>query len=526
MMINKYAVRRIFGLEYAVIEGNGTHPLSQFPLDQHVAQTVPVRENLLATISSQLLDKCDLFEQIEAMAPWTPDFSRSDKPRYLAIADILADDIRSGALSPGDRLPPQRRLAERLGVDFTTVARGYVEAQRRGLVESHVGRGSFVKAPPRTERSSRAPRLQPVDLSMNLPPEPDDPALIARMQEGLAEVARDIVPLLRYQGFGGSPADKDAASSWLSRRALVPSQERIFVTPGAHPALLGIVNVLAKSGDVVLCEELTYPGIRAVAAQVGVRLIGLPMDEAGVTPDALVDACGRHAPKAIYLNPTLQNPTTRTIPQGRRDEIAKVARRFRLPIIEDDAYGFIPDHAPHPFAALAPELTWHVAGLAKCIGAGLRAAYVVVPDARAGWPFAAAVRTACVMASPLTGALVTRWIEDGTADALLRFIRNEARARQAIAREALRQPFVRSDPLSFNLWIELPQPWTRSAFVGHLRSRDVGVVPSDAFTTGPTPIEAVRVCLGGPIGRDQLRTALDELNHLLSGSPDFAALVI
>ena len=477
-------------------------------------------------MSSQSLDKRGPFEQIETMATWTPDFSRSDKPRYLAIADILADDIRSGALSPGDRLPPQRRLAERLGVDFTTVARGYVEAQRRGLVESHVGRGSFVKASPKATRSSRAPRVQPVDLSMNLPPEPDDPALIARMQEGLAEVARDIVPMLRYQGFGGSPADKDAASAWLSRRALVPTQERIFVTPGAHAALLGILNVLTKPGDILLCEELTYPGIRAIAAQLGVKLVGLPMDEAGVTPEALIDACKRFAPKGIYLNPTLQNPSTLTIPEARRGEIAKVARSFRLPIIEDDAYGFIPDHGPHPFAALAPELTWHVAGLAKCIGAGLRAAYVVVPDARAGWPFAAAVRTACVMASPLTGALVTRWIEDGTADALLRFIRNEARARQAIAREALRQPFVRSDPLSFNLWIELPEPWTRSAFVGHLRSRDVGVVPSDAFTTGPAPIEAVRVCLGGPIARDQLKTALGELNHLLSRSPDFAALVI
>ena len=80
--------------------------------------------------------------------------------------------------------------------------------------------------------------------------------------------------------------------------------------------------------------------------------------------------------------------------------------------------------------------------------------------------------------------------------------------------------------MSFNLWIELPEAWSRSAFVAHLRSRDIGVVPSDAFTTGPIPIEAVRVCLGGPIGRNQLRTALDELNHLLNGSPDFAALVI
>jgi DNA-binding transcriptional MocR family regulator len=247
------------------------------------------------------------------------------------------------------------------------------------------------------------------------------------------------------------------------------------------------MTVLAKAGEVVLCEDLTYPGIRAIAAQLGVKLVGLPMDEAGIQPDDLVEACRSHAPKALYLNPTLQNPTTRTIPEERRSEIAAIARRFRLPIIEDDAYGFIPDHGPAPFAALVPELTWHVAGLAKCVGAGLRAAYVVVPDARAGWPFAAAVRT---------------------------------------ARETLKQPYVRSHPLSFNLWIELPAPWSRSAFVSHLRSRDIGVVPSDAFALGPTPVEAVRVCLGGPISRSQLRASLDEINQMLSGGFEYAALVI
>ena len=84
-------------------------------------------------------------------------------------------------------------------------------------------------------------------------------------------VSRDIVALLRYQGFGGTQADKDAASSWLGRRALVPAQERIFVSPGAHPALLGILTILAKPGDVVLCEALTYPGIRSIAAQLGLQ---------------------------------------------------------------------------------------------------------------------------------------------------------------------------------------------------------------------------------------------------------------
>jgi DNA-binding transcriptional MocR family regulator len=120
-----------------------------------------------------------------------------------------------------------------------------------------------------------------------------------------------------------------------------------------------------------------------------------------------------------------------TIPDSRRREIVATARRFKLPIVEDDAYGFIPQrgrgHAR--FAAIAPDLTWHVAGLAKCIGAGLRAAYVVVTDTRSAWTFASALRSATVMASPLTVALATRWIEDGKADTMLRFIRAETSAR-------------------------------------------------------------------------------------------------
>ena len=78
------------------------------------------------------------------MKDWHPDLTRSSSPRYMAIADMIEMDLRSGVLAAGDRLPPQRELAKRLNVDFTTVARGYVEAQKRGLVDSHVGRGTFV----------------------------------------------------------------------------------------------------------------------------------------------------------------------------------------------------------------------------------------------------------------------------------------------------------------------------------------------------------------------------------------------
>lgn len=463
------------------------------------------------------------------MKTWNPDLSRSNGPRYVAIADVIEMDLRSGHLVIGDRLPPQRELAKRLDIDFTTVARGYLEAQKRGLVSSQVGRGTFVTGGAETERRGFASNAEPdprrtavTDFSMNMPPEPDDPDLLARMREGLSAVATNLVSLLRYQGFGGAGMDKEAAAAWLSRRGLVPSQERIFVTPGAHPALLAIFGMLAKPGEAVLAENITYPGMRSIAAQLRLNLTGLPMDNEGIIPAAFAKACETKRPKALYLNPTLQNPTTLTIPERRREEICAVARKYHVPIVEDDAYGFIPLHGPPPLAAMAPDLTWHIGGLAKCIGAGLRLAYVVAPDTKAAWPFASAMRANNVMASPLSTALATRWIEDGTADSILRFIRAEAAARQALVADILPKDSYRSDPISFNIWLPLQQGWTRSTFGSHMRSAGIGVVASDAFTVdGPAP-EAVRVCLGGPIRRPALKASLEFMGHALETSPEMA----
>jgi DNA-binding transcriptional MocR family regulator len=460
------------------------------------------------------------------MGEWSPPLSRLGKPRYLAIADAIAEDIRNGNLAPLDRLPPQRKLARRLNIDFTTVARGYVEAQKRGLIESRVGQGTFVRAPAKRRHGPIARHPEIVDLSMNLPPEPDDPELLDRMQDGLEALGRDLVYLMRYQGFGGVQADKDAASHWLRHRTLVPPHDRLFIAPGAHPALLGILGVVAKAGDVLLSESLTYPGARSIAAQLGLRHVGIAMDDEGVDANVFADACARLSPRALYVNPTLLNPTTHTISQRRRVEIVDIARRFGVAIVEDDPYGFLPADGPVPFAALAPDITWHVAGLAKCLGAGLRIAYVVAPDVRSGWLFASSVRTATVMASPVTIALATRWITDGTADALLAAVRQESMARQKLASATLPRHSYRADPVGFHLWLSLPQPWTRSAFVGHTRSTGVSVVASDAFITDGAPPEAVRVCLGGPADRSAVRSALEFMAHALAESPTLASTIL
>ena len=203
------------------------------------------------------------------------------------------------------------------------------------------------------------------------------------------------------------------------------------MVPGAHPAILGILSLLAKPGETVLCEAITYPGVRAIAAQLGIELVGLPMDRDGIDPrrhgSRLRDAC----PQGDLPQPDTAEPDHADDPRG----APRRHRRGRAPLQAADRRGRRLRLHPRAtasirLAAMAPDLTWHIAGLAKCIGAGLRAAYVVVPDAKSGWPFAAALRAANVMASPFTVALATRWIEDGTADMILRFIRAETAARQ------------------------------------------------------------------------------------------------
>lgn len=452
------------------------------------------------------------------MKSWVPTFGTSGKPRYLEIADAIERDTQSGMLSAGDRLPPQRRLAEVLGLDFTTISRAYTEAQSRGLVESHVGRGTFIRERAVATGPAADPRrAREQDLAMNLPPEPDDPALLAAMRAGLETVGANLVPLLRYQSAIGSEMDRAAALSWLSMRGMVPNLDRIAVTPGAHATMVAVLHTLASPGDTILCEAITYPGLRSIAARAGLHLVGLPLDGAGILPDALSDAILKHEPKALYLNPTLHNPTTLTIPADRRMEIAEVLQRYRLPLIEDDAYGFVQPNAPAPFATLVPNLTWHIGGLAKCIGAGLRLAFTIAPDSRSSYQLAQTLRVGNVMASPLSMALVTRWIEDGTADRICRFIRAESAARQDIAEKVLHGFDFDADRHAFNIWLKLPVGVSRAELMGRMNGHGIGLMPSDAFTVHGTPDEHVRICLGGPISREGLNNGLSFLANSLNG---------
>ena len=475
-------------------------------------------------------------EKASSRTDWVPDIADRSRPVYLAIADAIGDDIRAGRLAPGQRLPPQRTLAERIGIDFTTVSRAYGEARDRGLVDARVGQGTFVRSGTRATPSPAAAAVSPaappaaalVDMTMNQPPLPDSPALLQRMRAGMAEAVAGLGPsdLLHYPDAGDRREERAAGALWLRDRLPGLPVERIVVTPGTQGALLALLTTLARPGDTVCAEALTYPGFRAVAAQLGLRVVGVPMDADGIDPDALRAVLARHRPKALYCIPTFHNPTTATMPPDRRAAVVAAAREHGIAIIEDDIYGTLPEDSPPPLAALAPDITFHIAGLAKCVSPMLRVAYLAAPDARQALRVSAAQRGTTLMPSPLAAGIARRWIEDGTAAAVRDAIRAEATERRALADSLLPPGSAITGREAFHLWLSLPESWTRGEFAAHLRARGIAAVTADSFATTPDVPQALRLCLGAPASREDTRRVLHTLAEALDLIPAAAGVII
>jgi DNA-binding transcriptional MocR family regulator len=445
---------------------------------------------------------------------WLKRLSESRKPAYLTIPDLIEEDLASGRLRPRDRLPGLRDLANALHLNYTTVARAYAEARKRGLLDARAGSGTFVRG--RTQTLPIAGGGS-VEMSMNMPPEP--PQLAARLRESAASLFAGMDPfrLLRYQDFGGTSADRAAGRDWL--RQCLPSchEDTVLVCPGIHSVLVALLSQLVRTGETICLDALAYPGIKAIASQLGVRLQGLARDEDGPLPHVFEALCKAERPAAFYCNPTLQNPSTLTLSAGRREALVDVALRYNVPIIEDDAYGNLPQRSPAPLATLAPELTFYVTGLAKTVGAGLRIAYVSAPTVRQTQRIAGALRATTVMPNAFTAALATQWISDGIAHDMLSAIRGEANERQAIAAQELAAWRYDAHQDGFHLWLPIPPQcdWSAPELALQLRNRGIGAVAGAAFSTDGNPPNAIRVCLGGPQDRDGCRQALKQIADML-----------
>lgn len=449
------------------------------------------------------------------MSIWQPELADRPRPIYRAIADALETDIQSGALDGGTQLPTQRELAHDLGLTVTTVTRAYAEAERRGLISSHVGRGTFVR--PRTCLPHGAvDEAELVDLSVNAMMPRDHGAELGRAMDGLVARA-GLDHVLGYQPFGGALRHRTIGADWIVRHQLAASPDRVLITAGAQHAMEVTFATITRRGDLVLTEELTYTGMKALAHHLGFHVRGLPMDADGLCPEAFEAAC-RSGASALYTLPTLQNPTGVIMPLSRRQKIASIAERYGVAIVEDDSYGLYAEHEPS-LASLAPEQSYFITSVSKSLVPGVRLGYLHVPEGMAD-RVNAAIFASTVMASPLSAELVATWIETGLADRIVAWKRGEVAIRQAMARRLLPSDLLGGHPTSPHLFLTVPAPWRAPDFVAQARARGVRVSAGEEFVVGRAVApHAVRICLGMP-SRSGLERALLTLADLLGAPPE------
>jgi DNA-binding transcriptional MocR family regulator len=445
------------------------------------------------------------------MTIWSPDIRKRQGPVYRAIADAIAQALEAGDLQPGEGLPTHRALARALGVTVGTVSRGYAEAERRGMVVGEVGRGTFVRG--------------------------REAGGLAALDESEAGVAVDITlrslasqpdhsHLLGYQRYSGSLVQREAGARLLRRLGLDAEAAGVLVTAGGQHALNVIFATLTRPGDLVFTESLTYPGMKSLAQMLGLGLQGLPVDEHGLIPEAFEEACQADEARALYVIPTLQNPTCSIMPAERRRRIAEIGERHGVLIVEDDVHGLLVEKSPSPITTYAPEHSVYVASTGKSIAPALRVGYLLAPEGLVE-RLDAGVRTTTWMASPITAEIAAQWINEGTVDRIVAGKRALARERQRIVREQLAGFDYVGHPDAIHVWLRLPEPWRSGDFVEQASQRGVQVTGAEVFAVGREAIpHAVRLGIAAPASHDALCRGLGVLREILEGRSEPCCTVV
>lgn len=434
--------------------------------------------------------------------------------RYKALVDAFASDIRAGRLAAGTRLPTHRGLAAREGIAVVTATRVYAELEVMGLVSREQGRGTFVRDPAVPVGhgiDQQAVATDAVDLNFNYPSLPGQADLL---RQALREVATsgDLDSLLRYQPHRGRPGDRASIARHLRRRGITADADQILIVTGAQHGLAVTVMAGLNAGDVVVVDALTYPGFKVLAHAFHLDLQPIPTTTEGPDLEALEKLCAARPVRAIYTMPTLHNPLGWVMPAADRVRLIEIARRNGAIIIEDASYAYLVEDPPPPLAATAPEITVYVSGLSKSIATGLRVGFVLAPPTTVP-ALERAIRATTWNTPALTTAIICRWLEDGTADQLEAQKRDDARARQALARQELAGLPLISHPSSYFAWLPLPDDARADRLTATLARHHISVTTAQPFTTTVHTPQAIRLALGST-DLDSLQSTLRTVRRL------------
>ncbi len=450
-------------------------------------------------------------------------------PKYQAVAKAIRQAIDTGVLAVSEKLPPVRDLAWQLQITPGTVARAYTVLTDEGVLSAEVGRGTFV-AEPQTEPEVGSPRdadrdrrwqkhvaKVDTDIVSLFSPTLPDLGQVNLINQSLAKMANDPnVDLLSYPGSASEYGAQRAALRWLTDTDLGPvSDKDMVLSNGSQNGLMLILQTVLKGPHpVILVEELSYPGFRRAARLLRAEVVPVPMDDQGIVPEELERLARKHDAQVLCTCPDVHNPTGLTTPLERRRNIAKVAKRVNLHMIEDESYR-LPDANCPTYRALLPELGWFITSISKSFTPSLRVGFVVAPK-----KYRQALRQTAVhghfgLAQPLTYVIEDLLGRPETHDVMDR-IRREMRQYIHAAVNALGgYDIAWHDDVPY-LWLQLPDGWRASAFVQAAEAKGVQVRTAEDFVprTGFAP-HAVRMAVNAGVTLRSYEEAMGRLRALL-----------
>jgi DNA-binding transcriptional MocR family regulator len=397
-------------------------------------------------------------------------------PLYGKLADRIERAVSDGQLLAGERLPSERHLAAALAVSRSTIVAAYDELRGRGVLESRQGSGTRISRRARPRQASldrRVPGGRATAIFQRLIDGPGDAiSLTCAAEAGIPEVAdalrdlvaEDLTDLLADPGYQprGLPALREAVAAHYTRAGLPTTADQVLVTTGAHQAIGLAAQLYVRDRATILVEAPSWPGCLDVFRDAGGHLVGVPLDDEGIRPDALADALAEHAPQLLYVQPSFHNPTGIGMSATRRKQVAELVERYDVPVIEDNAYLALAE----PDGVLPPPLAAHLSSCAEALTLG-SLGKLAWGGLRIGWtraPVEVAERLAhrkvlADLGSPvLDQALAARLVP--RIDALLarrtRQLREHVDLLERLLREQLPSWRWRRPDGGASLWVELP----------------------------------------------------------------------
>jgi len=462
------------------------------------------------------------------MTIWIPTLD-SNLPKYLALAQAIEEAINQGDLKTEEKLPPQRRLADALKVTIGTISRAYSEAERRGLVTAKTGSGTYVRTKDNINTvvdEMAQDFVDKIDMQAAFAPEGPQIKMLSRAMTSMAESEQLLGNLLHYAPELGYPSHRKSFKQWLTTEPVTLQDCDFLFTHGGQHAISIAINALCREGDIILTENLVFPGILAAAQNKGVKVVSIAMDEQGIMPDKVLQACQRHRPRMIYLTPNSQNPCGTQLSIERRQALVDICRAHKVLILEDDVQFIASKDKPKSMQELAPEQCIYLSSFSKRFSGAMRIGFLVAPHAIYN-KIRLSLRASSWTNSPILIHWLCQWMDNGELAKLELWLAAEMSTRQALAKQHLSIWSLNSQQTSFNLWLELPPGWLSHEFVAQAKTQGVLVRSADDYRAGQQiPSPAIRLCLSRPKTHGQLTNALIIIKTLLQQGPSLKEAVM